>query len=113
MGHLSRERDGIAASGMSKTVVEQSHRAVSRSVGRDGRRMGMGEDGRQDRQNNRRRGGRQGEGRERGRGNTSCVKQVAGLLQLDGLKLPKVEISPSSSAHGVSAGRLWSSVEVI
>ena len=32
VGHLSRERDGIAVSGMSKTVVEQSHRAVSRSV---------------------------------------------------------------------------------
>ena len=73
---------------MSKTVVERA--AVAVAVGRDGRRMGMGEDGRTEGRTedktDRTTGGaavsqsvKEG-GRE---GNTSCVKQVAILLQLD------------------------------
>ena len=98
---------------MSKTVVEQSERASGWSVA-----VVMAAEWEWERTGDKTdrttsgaaavRGEREG-ARERGKGNTSCVKQVAGLLQLDGLKLPKVEISPQSSAHVASvddSGRL-------
>ena len=72
---------------MSKTVVERRSvgrgRAVVMAIERQNGRMGMGEDGRQVRRTGQQAAARPSVSKSEREGNTSCVKQVARLLQLD------------------------------